>query len=213
MKSQDLFLLFKLLSLEQRAKEKSCLYKDAQARQHSLFGEVSWKGWDDEVEEEAYIRPDSYSIRALSASLGVSKTEISAAQKRCQAVGLLYLDPTTRQPKVNAKALLGFVEHGLRYVFPVRPAEITRGIPTAFAAPVLEGMLMSAGEIIPVWPDAYGNRKGQAIQPLFRTVPGAVKKDPILYEYLALLDAVRIGNPREANLANDQLKKKILQSP
>ena len=48
--------------------------------------------------------------------------------------------------------------------------------------------------------------------PLFKTVPGAVKKDPRLYEYLALIDAIRLGNAREANLANEILREKVLQA-
>ena len=99
----------------------------------------------------------------------------------------------------------------MRYVFPVKPAEITRGIPTGFAAPILEGKLMSGGDMIHVWPDAFGNRKGQSVKPLFKTVPGAVKKDPRLYEYLALIDAVRMGSPRETQVANDLLHTRVLQ--
>ena len=136
---------------------------------------------------------------------------MGAGLKRCQDIGLLRLDPNTQLPRVNSKALLGFVEHGLRYVFPVKPAEITRGIPTGFAAPILEGKLMSGGDMIHVWPDAFGNRKGQSVKPLFKTVPGAVKKDPRLYEYLALIDAVRMGSPREAQVANDLLHARVLQ--
>ena len=171
-----------------------------------------WQGWEDHAEQDPPVHHDSYSVRALQASLGISKTEIASALKRCQQIGLLRVDPNTQLPRVNSKALLGFIEHGLRYVFPVKPAEIVRGIPTSFSAPVLQGTLMSGGDLIHVWPDAYGNRKGQSITPLFRTVPGAVKKDPRLYEYLALIDAIRLGNAREANLANQMLREKVLQA-
>jgi hypothetical protein len=41
-------------------------------------------------------------------------------------------------------------------------------------------------------------------------VPKAAKRDPHLYELLALLDAVRIGRARERNLANDLVKKELL---
>lgn len=214
MKSQDLLLLFKLISLEQREKLQQRLTGDSLARESIMTLNLpeNWRGWDDPIEEDPPARADSYSVRALEASLGVSKTEVAAALKRCQDVGLLRLDPQSQLPRVNSKSLLAFVEHGLRFVFPARPAEITRGIPTGFAAPVLAGKLMSGGDSIHVWPDAYGNRKGQSVKPLFRTVPGAVKKDPLLYEYLALVDAVRMGSPREVQLANEMLREKVLQS-
>lgn len=214
MKSQDLLLLFKMISLEQRERQSQRLEEDSMVREQLQPDLVAaWQGWDEpSPEEELKSHADSYSVRALEASLGVSKTEVAAAQKRCLEIGLLHLDARSNLPVVNRKPLLDFVEHGLRFVFPVRPAEITRGIPTGFAAPVLEGRLMSGGDNICVWPDAYGNRKGQAVAPLFRTVPGAVKKDRQLYEYLALVDAVRLGAAREARLAMDLLREKVLSS-
>ena len=213
MKSQDILLLVKLICLEQREREQKRLNSEALelAKLGEIYVDGQWQGWDDDSELDPPVHNESYSVRALEASLGISKTEVASALKRCQQVGLVRTAPDNPLPRVNSKALLGFIEHGLRYVFPVRPAEIVRGIPTGFSAPMLEGKLMSAGDLIHVWPDAYGNRKGQSIAPLFKTVPGAVKKDPRLYEYLALIDAVRLGNAREANLANALLREKVLQ--
>ncbi|MCU1718176.1 MarR family transcriptional regulator [Pseudomonas sp. 5P_3.1_Bac2] len=214
MKSQDLLLLIKLICLEQRERQQQRLDGDTaeRAKHISLPKPDEWQGWEDHVEQDPPIHHDSYSVRALEASLGISKSEVASALKRCQQIGLLRLEPSTQLPRVNSKALLGFIEYGSRYVFPVKPAEIVRGIPTSFSAPVLQGSLMSGGDLIHVWPDAYGNRKGQSVTPLFKTVPGAVKKDPLLYEYLALIDAIRLGNAREANLANQMLREKVLQA-
>jgi hypothetical protein len=214
MKSQDVLLLIKLICLEQRESQQRKLEGETAELiklGHSIPSD-QWQGWEDTAEQDPPVHNDSYSVRALQASLGISKTEIASALKRCQAIGLLRTDPGTQRPKVNSKALLGFIEHGLRYVFPVKPAEIVRGIPTSFSAPVLQDKLMSGGDLIQVWPDAFGTRKGQSITPLFKTVPGAVKKDPRLYEYLALIDAIRLGNAREANLANEILRGKVLQA-
>lgn len=214
MKSQDVLLLIKLICLEQREREQRKL--DSETAELIKLADVhssnEWQGWDDHSEQDPPVHNDSYSVRALQASLGISKTEIASALKRCQQIGLLRVDPNTQLPRVNSKALLSFIEHGLRYVFPVKPAEIVRGIPTSFSAPVLQDKLMSGGDLIHVWPDAFGNRKGQSITPLFKTVPGAVKKDSRLYEYLALIDAIRLGSAREANLANKILRSKVLQA-
>jgi len=68
---------------------------------------------------------------------------------------------------------------------------------------------MSAGDYIYVWPDAKGKEKGQSVTPLFKSVPEVVKKDPRLYEYLALVDAIRLGNPRESKLAISRLEKRL----
>ncbi len=68
---------------------------------------------------------------------------------------------------------------------------------------------MSGGETIYIWPDAKGSNKGQSVQPLYKSVPMAVKTDPLLYEYLALVDAIRLGNAREASLAKSELEIKL----
>src|SRR5690606_8269894 len=138
MKSQDILLLLKLISLEKSG---------------------------------AYAA--DYSVRHLEALTGISKSELSAALNRSIRVGLAARDRQSVTPKVNRKALLGFLLHGIKYVFPAKPAELVRGIPTAFAAPVMEGKVMSAGDVINVWPDATGNAKGQAIAPLFKSAPAA----------------------------------------
>ena len=41
--------------------------------------------------------------------------------------------------------------------------------------------------------------------PLYRTVPAAALRDPILYELLALVDALRDGRARERQLAAQEL--------
>ena len=150
-----------------------------------------------------------YSVRQLEVATGISKSELSAALNRCIRVGLAARDHQTGIPKVNRKALLGFLLHGIKYVFPAKPAELVRGMPTDFAAPVMAGRLMSAGEIINVWPDATGQHKGQAISPLFKSAPMAAKADAKLYELLALVDAIRIGNARELKLATQLLEEEF----
>ena len=176
MKSQDILLLLKLLSMEKS--------------------------------ESTNLESD-YSIRRLESLIGISKSELSAALNRCIRVGLATRDRKSNIPKVNREALLGFLLNGIKYVFPVRPAELVRGIPTAFAAPVMEGKMMSAGDAINVWPDATGNSKGQVIAPLFKSVPAAAKADSKLYELLALVDAIRIGNARETELAAKLLEQEF----
>lgn len=147
-----------------------------------------------------------YSMRALAAETGISKSQVSLALQRCLEVGLVRKDRKTGVPRTNTRALFDFIVYGARYVFPAKPGEITRGIATAFAAPVLEGQLYSSGELLMVWPDARGNSKGQSIEPLFKSVPYAVRRDRELYAMLALVDAIRLGHPRESKLAARMLE-------
>src|SRR3546814_13598116 len=79
-------------------------------------------------------------------------------------VGLAKPGRGSGLPRANTRALLGFIMNGIKFVFPARPGPLVRGIPTAHAAPVLAGRLLSAGEHIYVWEDAYGNVQGQRVR-------------------------------------------------
>jgi DNA-binding MarR family transcriptional regulator len=180
MKSQDIVILFKLLSLEEQ-----------------------------EGDGGSSSCADPYAVRSLEASLGISKSEVSASLKRSIESKLVAKMRGTL--KVNRRNLAEFVLHGLKYTFPVKPGAPQRGIPTAFAAPMLEGQLISAGEDIYVWPYSEGHKRGPAIKPLFQSVPNAALRDERLYRYLALTDAIRIGGPRESGLAKELLEARILK--
>ena len=201
MKSQDILLLFKLISLHGGG----ALIKGSQV----IDFESRWQGGSEINISPDYSKADyhesQFSVRALADETGISKSQISLALNRCIDVGLAKLDRKTLLPKANTKVLIEFIAYGIRYVFPVKPGEVTRGIKTSIAAPVLQGQLMTSGEIPPVWPDAKGDTKGAAILPLHKNIRVAVSKDPALYAMLALTDAVRIGHPRERNLALDKL--------
>lgn len=45
--------------------------------------------------------------------------------------------------------------------------------------------------------------------PLYKTVTGAVRRDSRLYALLALTDAIRLGQPRECNLAAELLAQML----
>lgn len=204
MKSQDILLLLKLVSLERQQADL------VPADRAGLGIPDDWRGWSpgsvDEVPDIAVPAPDEvYSVRALEESTGISKSEVSGSLRRCLDVGLAKQERGSGLPRANTRALLGFVMNGLKYVFPARPGQLVRGIPTAHAAPVLAGRLMSAGEHIHVWEDAHGSVQGQRVDPLYKTVPHAVRRDAQLYAMLALMDAVRLGQERESALAGKLL--------
>ena len=141
--------------------------------------------------------------------LGISKSEISLSLNRSLYSGLALKDLQSGRPVANRRALCDFILSGLKYVFPVRPGSLIRGLPTSFHAPVLQGRLLYQMEYPYVWPYAEGKIKGQAIEPLFKSVPEAVQRDLFLYECLALVDAIRTGAARETQLAQQILKDRL----
>jgi len=121
------------------------------------------------------------------------------------AAGLF--NPHTRT--TNRAALLEFLVHGLRYVFVPERAGMTRGIPTAHAAPPLVSMLAPTADPPPVWPDPEGTVRGEGFSPLYKSVPEAARNDEQLYELLALVDAIRAGRSRERGLAETMLAERL----
>jgi hypothetical protein len=97
----------------------------------------------------------------------------------------------------NRTAIDEFLIHGLKYSIPAERGEPTRGVPTAYAASPLRELFAPGDEPIPVWPYPDGPKCGTAFGPLHTSAPGAAIRDPVLYEYLALVDALRDGRARE----------------
>ena len=85
----------------------------------------------------------------LGQILGMSSSEVHAAVRRLREARLI--DPETRE--VRVEALRNFLVHGVPYAFPASLKEITRGMPTAWAAPALAGKIRSSDQLPPVWPD------------------------------------------------------------
>ena len=141
----------------------------------------------------------------VAKQLLIGQSELSRSLKRSKYAGLL--DDSSR--KVRRLALMDFLEKGIAYAFPQRPGPLVRGIPTSHSASPLKEQIQSDENY--VWPSAQGNLKGQAIIPLYKSVPDAVQQDTKLHEMLSLVDAIRVGNAREQKLAITELKSRILE--
>lgn len=142
-------------------------------------------------------------MKDLAKELEISASEVSESLNRSVIAGLINQD----KHELHKLALLDFLSSGLRYVFPQQPGGIARGIATAHSAPPLNAQIMS--DEIFVWPFAKGNKRGQAIVPLYPKLPDACLADPEFYELMALTDALRIGKSREQNLAISMIKERI----
>jgi len=148
---------------------------------------------------------NKWTYAELGHVLALSSSEVHASVKRCRRVGLLY--PNVIKP--NRHALLELLIHGVKYVFPPERGPIVRGIPTAYAAPPLAGLIVLGNEPPPVWPYPSGTVRGESFSPLYKSVPTAAVRHPVLYEYLALVDAIRGGRARERALAEEFLQKRL----
>jgi hypothetical protein len=142
-------------------------------------------------------------MKDLSNELEISASEVSESLNRSMFANLLSHNKKT----LMKSALLDFLEHGLKYVYPQKPGALVRGMATSHSAEPLNKTIQSDENY--VWPFAQGNLRGQAIEPLHPSVPKACIKDKALYELLALTDALRVGKIREQKIAITELKKLI----
>jgi hypothetical protein len=150
-------------------------------------------------------RPWTYA--QLAVDLDLSTSQLYAAVKRV-LLSQLASDLGDRIVP-NIRNLEEFLIHGLKYVFVPELGEMTRGIPTGYAAPVMSDFISSDGEPQPVWPYPEGTARGMAFSPLYKIAPSSSKRDPKLYELLALVDSIRGGRAREREIAIRELKKRL----
>lgn len=148
----------------------------------------------------------------ISRALNISQSEVSESVRRSKYIGFMDMGKS-----IFYQSFIDFLVHGLRFVFPARPGAITRGVPTAHSAFPLKKLITQTEQIY-VWPYAFGNVKGESIEPLYHTLPKVIfesdfDKYPIekrFYELAALTDALRVGKARERNIAKTELEKRII---
>jgi len=150
-----------------------------------------------------------WSYNGLAVELGMSPSEVHAAANRALLAKLAVKDAEKIRP--NIRNLEDFLLHGIQYVFVPERGELNRGLPTAHAAAPMDAHFVADNEPPPVWPDPGGEVRGESFSPLYKSAPKAAKKDPVLYELLALVDGIRGGRARERDFAMKELKKRLKQ--
>lgn len=151
---------------------------------------------------------EPWTYQRLSVELFISQSEAHAGVRRAVAAQLMS-DVSTGGGRPVLRALAEFLIHGVRYAYPPTRGELTRGMPTGYAAPPLNATIVQPSEPPPVWPYAEGSARGYLFEPLYPSVPRAAARDPKLYELLALVDAIRDGRARERELARKELEKRL----
>jgi hypothetical protein len=147
------------------------------------------------------------SMAMMAMDLSISSSEVHGALKRLSDSRLVSTDAQGHRPLLPA--VEEFLVHGLKYAFPPRRGEVTRGVVTSYAAEPLRGHFAANTDLPPVWPYPEGTQRGVSLEPLYKSVPAAALRDPALHEMLALVDALRDGRARERKLAEKELIERI----
>lgn len=140
--------------------------------------------------------------RSLSEELGLPYGATHSAVGRAGVCGLVDM----RSRRAIVPALLEFLLHGIRYVFPAERGSQQRGMRTGpSASPLLEHL--TASEATPmVWPHRRGDTRGESLTPLHKAAPDAARRDPALYALLVAIDGIRIGGARVRSIAVEVLE-------
>lgn len=144
----------------------------------------------------------------LARVLEVSPSMISYATQRLRAADILTDADTVRLQALDA------IIPAVRWIYPAAQQSHGRGMPTAHAAP---GMSLGVRGRAYVW--AVPARKGPIpstdwvegtlITPIHTRVPVGASNDPVLYELMAALDAMRVGDPRLHVAGRRALEKRL----
>ena len=148
---------------------------------------------------------EAWSYSGLAHELFMSPSEVHSGLKRAQKAGLAVSQGVDSQPRPITRALEEFVIHGAKYVYIAEKGPVTRGVATAWSAPMIASELLNASELMLVWPHPEGKSRGESLSPLYKSAPDAARNDGILYELLALIDVLRVGRAREKKIATEQL--------
>jgi hypothetical protein len=156
------------------------------------------------------LRGERLSYREMGRQMRLSQFEAHAATQRLlQARLAIELEGVIR-PVLSV--LHPFIMHGAPYAFPAVRGELTIGFPTAHAVSPLRERVMFADQNPPVWPHPEGTHRGVTLYPLYENLPLAARDDKLLYELLALLDALRIGQAREREMAAGMLQERLQEN-
>lgn len=152
----------------------------------------------------------------LAEELCLSPSQVNYAIKRLLnsrlLVSVLIGDNSERKIMPVIQSCEEFLIHGLKFVFPPEFGSQAGGLPTAYAAPPLNEIIVSGNDLPPVWPAiGEGSIRGIELKPLYHCVPKSIIRfpDQYFYELLALLDALRSGRARERNIGAEKILKML----
>ena len=154
-------------------------------------------------------RDSAWTYNGLAVELGMSPSEVHAGVKRAIRARLARADGGSCPARPVVRPVEEFVFYGVPHVFIPDQGGETRGIPTAWAAPLLRESLVGGSAPPPVWPHPEGTSRGYEFSPLYRAAPEAALRDERLYNLLTLLDVFRMGRAREVKMARELFRDLI----
>lgn len=152
---------------------------------------------------------DPYS--AMAERLGISKSTAHGSVQRLIKNRLVHRSARAMGTVAQGPAL-DFLSYGVPYAFAPNIVPVARGVVTGLRALDGGGMNSFAGASALVWPSKLDDQMGVGIEPLVPAAPDIVHRDPPLYRMLAIVDALRVGDAREREVAREALQREFTLS-
>lgn len=139
----------------------------------------------------------------LAKELFISTAEVSHGMKRLRVSQFI-----NQESSVSKEAVIEFLIHGLKYIFPAEFGTLGAGVPTAYAKPGFKYVRYKKDDVY-VWPHPQGSERGVVLKPIYPTLPDACLQDDQLYTIAALTEMIRVGRAREKNIAAEEITQFI----
>jgi hypothetical protein len=149
------------------------------------------------------FKGDGLSVQRIGERIKMSKSHVHYSIQRLISGGVVSPDSKVTYPRAVKEVLL----FGVKYFFPAKIGAQIRGMPTAHSAfkDVFKGTALDEY----VWPYAEGTFRGQSLTPLHQCAIQASIGDVDMYRVLSALDMIRIGRPREVEMARTKIEEFI----
>ena len=141
--------------------------------------------------------------KEIADSVILSQAEVSHALKTLDSVGLINLE----QIKLNKIAIAEFIEHAIKYFYPIEKKGMGRGIAVGPSYSYFKSKVQSE-EYNYVWPDSQGDIKGVIVVPLLPHLSQSIKDNDKLLFFLNIVEIFRgLGGVRHNQVAQKALKE------
>lgn len=154
----------------------------------------------------------SWTYAGLAEALLLSVGEVHHAVARCRQAQLVF--SVRGDDVVSKRHFFDLLVTAVPRVFFAVRGGFDLGCPTSHSAPSLVERFASvrgdASSVPTIWPDPRGTVRGESLLPIYPSVPEAARKDDKLYELLALIDTVRLGEHKTKKRAVEILERQIL---
>jgi hypothetical protein len=146
------------------------------------------------------------SVRFLADSLGLSPGEISKSNRRLVKAKLIAPGMDSNEFNTVTRSMREWLCFGIQYSVLVETQGLGNGLVTSWSNPSIKSELIPR-EVPYVWIFPGGDSYGEGVSPLYPNAPVAAYGDENMHHVLSLIDAIRLGKPRELDIARKLIEK------